>query len=362
MRRLRERYSVVLVDEFQDTDPVQWDILRRAFGGGDVALVLIGDPKQAIYAFRGADVYAYLDAAKAARTRETLSVNRRSDQELIDAYDALLGGTRLGHPDILYRQVRAAHTRSRLTARRDAPLRIRLVERGTHGMALTAKGFAEKSSTRDHVARDLAGDVVRLLTSGARCGDRAGGTSPCSCGPTGRRRWCATRSPRPACPAVINGAGSVFATRPAKHWLRLLEAIERPSSTLRAHACALTPFLGWSAERVASASEEEWERSPRAAAPVGAGAAAGGRRVAERADHAGRGAAAAGARGGRRRARADRPAPRRPAPARRGARGGARAGRADRVAAPPDRGRRAGDRAWRSTAAAWSPTTRRCRS
>ena len=103
VRRLRERYSVVLVDEFQDTDPVQWDILRRAFGGGDVALVLIGDPKQAIYAFRGADVYAYLDAAKAARTRETLSVNRRSDQELIDAYDALFGGTSLGHPGILYR-------------------------------------------------------------------------------------------------------------------------------------------------------------------------------------------------------------------------------------------------------------------
>src|SRR4029450_9117943 len=80
--RLRRQYDVVLVDEFQDTDPVQWDILRRAFGGGDVALVLIGDPKQAIYAFRGADVYAYLDAAKAARTRETLSINRRSDQEL----------------------------------------------------------------------------------------------------------------------------------------------------------------------------------------------------------------------------------------------------------------------------------------
>ncbi|MBA2644123.1 MAG: UvrD-helicase domain-containing protein, partial [Solirubrobacterales bacterium] len=51
--RLRERFAVVLVDEFQDTDPVQWRILQRAFGQG-VALVLIGDPKQAIYAFRGA--------------------------------------------------------------------------------------------------------------------------------------------------------------------------------------------------------------------------------------------------------------------------------------------------------------------
>ena len=58
--RLRERYDVVLVDEFQDTDPIQWDIMRRAFGEGGGTLVLIGDPKQAIYAFRGADVQAYL--------------------------------------------------------------------------------------------------------------------------------------------------------------------------------------------------------------------------------------------------------------------------------------------------------------
>jgi exodeoxyribonuclease V beta subunit len=53
--RLRARYRVVLVDEFQDTDPVQWSIVRRAFGEAPATLVLIGDPKQAIYAFRGAD-------------------------------------------------------------------------------------------------------------------------------------------------------------------------------------------------------------------------------------------------------------------------------------------------------------------
>ena len=107
-QRLRERYSVVLVDEFQDTDPVQWRIMRRAFGAGDVTLVLIGDPKQAIYAFRGADVYAYLDAAREAAARATLDVNWRSDQGLLDAYDALFAGARLGHEGIVYRHVRAA--------------------------------------------------------------------------------------------------------------------------------------------------------------------------------------------------------------------------------------------------------------
>ena len=73
--RLRERYRVVLVDEFQDTDPVQWDIMRARVRRRRRTLVLIGDPKQAIYAFRGADVYAYLEAARRGRTRRRRSTS-----------------------------------------------------------------------------------------------------------------------------------------------------------------------------------------------------------------------------------------------------------------------------------------------
>ena len=118
--RLRARYRVVLVDEFQDTDPVQWEIMRTAFGDGEGTLVLIGDPKQAIYAFRGADVYAYIEAARTAGTEATLTVNWRSDQGLIDAYDALFGGAKLGHEGIVYRQV-ARPQRGCAPARRARP-------------------------------------------------------------------------------------------------------------------------------------------------------------------------------------------------------------------------------------------------
>jgi exodeoxyribonuclease V beta subunit len=112
--RLRARYRVVLVDEFQDTDPVQWQIMRTAFGDGSTTLVLIGDPKQAIYAFRGADVYAYIEAARTAGAQATLTTNWRSDQGLLDAYDALFGGAKLGHEGIVYRQVRASNPGARL--------------------------------------------------------------------------------------------------------------------------------------------------------------------------------------------------------------------------------------------------------
>ncbi len=165
--RLRARYRVVLVDEFQDTDPVQWRIMRTAFGHGTTTLVLIGDPKQAIYAFRGADVYAYIEAARTAGAQATLEVNRRSDQGLLEAYDALFAGARLGHEGIEYRPVHASHTDVRLHGAPDpAPLRIRVVPRGDVGT--TQQGYARTDPAREHVARDVAADIVSLLRSGAR--------------------------------------------------------------------------------------------------------------------------------------------------------------------------------------------------
>ena len=81
--------------------------------------MLVADPKQAIYAFRGADVYAYLTAAATAGARATLRENRRADQTLIDAYDALFAGAKLGHEGIAYRRVRAtpAHQEPALAGR-----------------------------------------------------------------------------------------------------------------------------------------------------------------------------------------------------------------------------------------------------
>src|SRR4029077_462596 len=104
-KRGPERVAVVMVDEFQDTDPVQWDVVRTAFGDGTTTLVLIGDPKQAIYAFRGADVHTYLDAPSHVSTVATLTRNWRSDRDLVTAYDAFFDGVALGDPGIVYRTV-----------------------------------------------------------------------------------------------------------------------------------------------------------------------------------------------------------------------------------------------------------------
>jgi exodeoxyribonuclease V beta subunit len=273
--RLRERFDVVLVDEFQDTDPVQWDIMYRAFGLGDATLVLIGDPKQAIYAFRGADVHAYLQAHRVVRSEWTLDVNWRSDQPLLTAYDALFGDAQLGYADIRYRPIRAAdaHQEQRLIgAPEPAPLRLRILHGADGQVPLTAQRREPKvPESRSLIARDLAADVVNLLSAKPEVvARRRDGTEaerarlhPGHIAVLVRANAHATlvRDELHAAgvPAVIGGAGSVFATKPAQEWLRLLEALERPTARDRASLAALTSFIGWSAEQVVSASDDAWE-------------------------------------------------------------------------------------------------------
>ncbi len=91
LRRLAgERFKVALVDEFQDTDPVQYGIFNALFDRPEVLFYRIGDPKQSIYGFRGADIYAYLEAAQeTGQLRATLDRNFRSTPELLAALNRI---------------------------------------------------------------------------------------------------------------------------------------------------------------------------------------------------------------------------------------------------------------------------------
>jgi exodeoxyribonuclease V beta subunit len=102
LERIRAKYKIAFVDEFQDTDPVQWRIFRRIFiddsnQSNRHPLIIIGDPKQAIYSFRGADVYAYLEARAALADLSqkqkanlySLCHNWRSLPPLVDGFNHL---------------------------------------------------------------------------------------------------------------------------------------------------------------------------------------------------------------------------------------------------------------------------------
>jgi exodeoxyribonuclease V beta subunit len=258
--RLRSAYAVVLIDEFQDTDPVQWEIVERAFATGPTVLVLIGDPKQAIYAFRGADVHAYLRAAARASRRETLAVSWRSDAGLLRALDALFDGARLGPEQIGYRPLDPAPpgaVPSRRGLPHGAPLRLRVLHREDHPGLRGKRGSNLLSDpARAAVAADLARDVVALLASGADIDP--GGIAVLV---RTNREALMIRSALSAAgvPAVVAGAGSVFGTPMADEWATLLNALERPASRSHAAAAALTVFIGWTADRAAAAGDADWE-------------------------------------------------------------------------------------------------------
>lgn len=116
--KIRGCFRVVIVDEFQDTDPVQWEIFKILFtdqSGWNGYVYLVGDPKQSIYAFRQADIYTYLSAAQTLgnQTMSTLDTNFRSQYRLVEALNALFSAAQELFPlprektNLTYRKVAA---------------------------------------------------------------------------------------------------------------------------------------------------------------------------------------------------------------------------------------------------------------
>lgn len=260
--RLRDRYRIVLVDEFQDTDPTQWEVLTRAFHGHRT-LIVIGDPKQAIYAFRGADVHTYLTAARSASTRATLGTNWRSDPQLLTGLHDLFRGAALGHPDIVVHPVLAGQDEAALGPEPDpTPVRLRLLSRT--GQPLTQRGDIQTPAARTAIAADVAAQVVHTLNANhtTRC-RITGELRPLRAGDIAVlvRKGAQALTVRQALldagvPCVLTGTSSVFATPAAAHWITLLEALEQPHRAGRVRRLALTPFIGQSAAAVDAGGDD----------------------------------------------------------------------------------------------------------
>ncbi|MEX0835843.1 MAG: UvrD-helicase domain-containing protein, partial [Nitriliruptor sp.] len=263
---LRSRYKWALIDEFQDTDPVQWDILQRAFRDPedrDRALVLIGDPKQAIYSFRGADVRAYLAATQLADVKLDLATNYRSDGPLLGALDRMLAGTTFGERDIRFVSVRPApdHDTSAIDDGDDpAALQLRTYD--------PPYGKANTPALRQRFGEDVAAVLLDQLGR-VRIGPDRHPMQPEDVAVlvrTNAEARLVQQCLRDArIPSVVNGVGSVLDTDAADDWRWLLEAIERSSDPARIRRLALSCWIGWDAARLGSASDDDLDELHEAA-------------------------------------------------------------------------------------------------
>ncbi|MHB8678312.1 MAG: UvrD-helicase domain-containing protein [Rudaea sp.] len=168
-------YPFALVDEFQDTDKQQFEIFDAIYRHASRAprgwLAMIGDPKQAIYGFRGGDIAAYLAARERAATRCAMDTNFRSTQALVEALNALYGAGAAGFGDtrIAYQPMRCGGKAEGAALCRNgnpvAPLHVHLFR----GDAVGENGKAEAglSALETIALRDCAERIVELLNDAA---------------------------------------------------------------------------------------------------------------------------------------------------------------------------------------------------
>lgn len=258
--RMHQRWPIVMVDEFQDTDPVQWQVIDRAFSGRST-VILIGDPKQAIYAFRGGDIVTYLRAAQTAGERKTLDTNWRSDSALVARLQVVLRGAQLGDPAIVVNDVGAHHRGHRLAgAPRNDPFRLRVVSRKTLGR----RGIQNLpiDELREHIGADLAADIRALLAAGATFDGEPLQARDIAVIVERHRdaHACFKALCDAGVPAVYTGNTDVFTSEAAEDWLCLLEAFDQPHRPGMVRAAAATMFFGETAQTLAAGGDALTDR------------------------------------------------------------------------------------------------------
>lgn len=266
---VRNRFQAALIDEFQDTDAIQYAIFERIFGRGKSTLFLIGDPKQAIYGFRGADIFTYLYASRQVSRRFTLGENWRSEPALIQAVNTVFRSAKNAfvYEDIAFQPVNPApkerHERLAVDGRPALPLQIWLMEADKHAEAAPIS----RRVLEEVVPRAVAGEVSQLLT-GSGQGAVTLGDRPLRPGDLAVlvRRNAEARLVQAALAdlgihAVLYDIGNLFDSHEALEVERLLVALLEPADAKLLKVALTTTMLGVTGEELVRLLQDEaaWE-------------------------------------------------------------------------------------------------------
>ena len=261
--QLQQQYQAALIDEFQDTDPVQYDSFRRLYAQSDLPTFYVGDPKQAIYSFRGADIFTYLKAKAATEHEHTLTTNWRSHPDLVSAVNKLFEqhSQPFIYQDIPFHPVDAAREQElvlNVAEGETAPLQIK--------WTASDKPLAKKEMTQ-LVANSTADDIASLLNS-AQQGQATLKDDDVERELSGGDIAVLVRNHRQAhavqqclqargINSVQQGRENVFASSEALILEHLLLAVAEPNNDRRLATALITPLFGMTANELTAAQQDE---------------------------------------------------------------------------------------------------------
>ena len=257
-----EKYSTALIDEFQDTDPAQYEIFRTIFRSKDHRLFLIGDPKQAIYGFRGADIFTYFEASGISDRQFTLVTNWRSEERLLAGMNALFAQAEAPFifPQIQYHDVHSPPkpTVADLKSAGDlsGALRFRLLKLPENRTRLNQERVTEL------VSECVSADIVALQDAGALLGNR-----PVRYGDMAvlvRKHRQADQIQRilraRGIRSIVQSDQNVFASPEAHELQEFLQGVIDPRRDHRLKAALATPLIGFDAQKLFALDRDDQER------------------------------------------------------------------------------------------------------
>jgi exodeoxyribonuclease V beta subunit len=255
---IRQKYKAALVDEFQDTDDIQYEIFSRLFSTKDSLLFMIGDPKQAIYGFRGADIFSYLKAARHARAKFTLPDNWRSEPALISAVNTIFSNVK---DPFIFEEIPFADARpgkKQLSAATGSitPLTLWYLDSRAH--AQPNKPITKTESVR-LIGGAVADEIGRIVTTESepwQPGDIAVLVR------TNRQAQLVKNFlSAKGIPAVLYSTGRIFDSREASEFETILRSISSPSNLEYLKAALAMDMMGAKGEALLPTGSDirQWE-------------------------------------------------------------------------------------------------------
>ena len=257
---LRSRYQVALVDEFQDTDPIQYQILHRIYANSEQPLILVGDPKQAIYSFRGADIYTYLKARDGAGgRRHSLDTNWRSTPDMVQAINQLFSFSPRPFYDhrIAFQPTGAAErARDLLTERGRSAATLQIWRLPAEdGLSLETLRQSVAETTAAEIASLLSADDSRQVRIGTR---RLIGSDIAILVRTHSQASClATALAAKGVASVRSSQQSVYWSAEAVALERVLIALLEPHREPVVRGALATPLFGWNGAEIDRLNDDE---------------------------------------------------------------------------------------------------------